>query len=95
MIRLTTTQKVICTMILMIVILGLIALDNMIKLEKADEKFLDLNNRLALVEGHIPSLDLNDERFYEYAHKFNQNDQTLKERIEFIEAYIVGWSEDE
>lgn len=95
MIRLTTTQKVICTMILMIVILGLIALDNMIKLEKADEKFLDLNNRLALVEGHIPSLDLNDERFYEYAHKFNQNDQTLKERIEFIEAYIVGWSEYE
>ena len=95
MIRLTTTQKVICTMILMIVILGLIALDNMIKLEKADEKFLDLNNRLALVEGHIPSLDLNDERFYEYAHKFNQNDQTLKERIEFIEAYIVGWSDYE
>lgn len=95
MIRLTTTQKVICTMILMIVILGLIALDNMIKLEKADEKFLDLNNRLALVEGHIPSLDLNDERFYEYAHKFNQNDQTLKERIEFIEAFIVGWSEYE
>ena len=95
MIRFTTTQKVICTMILMIVILGLIALDNMIKLEKADEKFLDLNNRLALVEGHIPSLDLNDERFYEYAHKFNQNDQTLKERIEFIEAYIVGWSEYE
>ena len=82
-------------MILMIVILGLIALDNMIKLEKEDEKFLDLNNRLALVEGHIPSLDLNDERFYEYAHKFNQNDQTLKERIEFIEAYIVGWSEYE
>ena len=95
MIRLTTTQKVICTMLLMIVILGLIALDNMIKLEKADEKFLDLNNRLALVEGHIPSLDLNDERFYEYAHKFNQNDQTLKERIEFIEAYIVGWSDYE
>lgn len=95
MIRFTTTQKVICTMILMIVILGLIALDNMIKLEKADEKFLDLNNRLALVEGHIPSLDLNDERFYEYAHKFNQNDQTLKERIEFIEAYIVGWSDYE
>ena len=95
MIRLTTTQKVICTMLLMIVILGLIALDNMIKLEKADEKFLDLNNRLALVEGHIPSLDLNDERFYEYAHKFNQNDQTLKERIEFIEAFIVGWSEYE
>lgn len=95
MIRFTTTQKVICTMILMIVILGLIALDNMIKIEKADEKFLDLNNRLALVEGHIPSLDLNDERFYEYAHKFNQNDQTLKERIEFIEAYIVGWSEYE
>lgn len=95
MMRLTNTQKVICTMILMIVILGLIALDNMIKLEKADEKFLDLNNRLALVEGHIPSLDLNDERFYEYAHKFNQNDQTLKERIEFIEAFIVGWSEYE
>lgn len=95
MIRFTTTQKVICTMILMIVILGLIALDNMIKLEKADEKFLDLNNRLSLVEGHVPSLDLNDERFYEYAHKFNQNDQTLKERIEFIEAYIVGWSEYE
>ena len=92
---LKNAYKLMLAMLMLIVMLGLNVLANTIELEKSHEKFLDLNNRLALVEGHIPSLDLNDERFYEYANKFNQNDQTLKERIEFIEAFIVGWSEYE
>lgn len=92
---LKNAYNIMLAMMMLFVITWIILIANTIELEKSHEKFLDLNNRLALVEGHIPSLDLNDERFYEYAHKFNQNDQTLKERIEFIEAYIVGWSEYE
>lgn len=58
-------------------------------LTKLQKRTLEVSNRLALVEGHIPSLDLNDERMYEYVRKLNINDEVLAQRMEWLESILI------
>lgn len=53
------------------------------------KRTLAVSNRLALVEGHIPSLDLNDERMYQYVRDLNFNSEVHTARIDWLESILI------
>lgn len=82
-------QSVIALSLLLNIILVVALTSFLVDIEKLQEKTLDVSNRLALVEGHIPSLDLNDERMYEYVRDLNFNNQVHTARIDWLESILI------
>ena len=87
--NITIEQSVIALSLLLNLILVIALTSFLVDIEKLQDRTLEVSNRLALVEGHIPSLDLNDERMYEYVRKLAINDDVLARRMEWLESILI------
>lgn len=87
--NITIEQSVIALSLLLNIILVLALTSFTVDIEKLQDRTIDVSNRLALVEGHVPSLDLNDERMYEYVRKLSINDDVLAQRMEWLESILI------
>ena len=82
-------QSVITLSLLLNIVLVLALTSFTVDIEKLQDRTLDVSNRLALVEGHIPSLDLNDERMYQYVRDLNFNSEVHTARIDWLESILI------
>ena len=87
--KLTPLQSVLVLSLLLNVVIMFLLSTILIDYEKLDDKVKNINQRVLLIEGHIPSLDLNDERFYKNIEDLNRNDQLLKEHIEWLDSILI------
>ena len=76
-------------LLLMVSAFGIMILSLQSQNEKSHKEILAVSNRLALVEGHIQSLDLNDERMYQYVRDLNFNNQVHTARIDWLESILI------
>ena len=82
-------QSVIALSLLLNIVLVMALTSFTVDIEKLQDRTLDVSNRLALVEGHIPSLDLNDERMYQYVRDLNFNSEVHAARIDWLESILI------
>ena len=87
--KLTALQSVLVLSLSLNIIIMFLLSSILIDSEKQEDKIKNINQRVLLIEGHIPTLDLNDERHYKNIEDLNRNDQLLKQHIEWLDSILI------
>lgn len=87
--KLTPLQSVLVLSLSLNIIIMFLLSSILIDSEKQEDKIKNINQRVLFIEGHIKTLDLNDERHYKNIEDLNRNDQLLKQHIEWLDSILI------